>query len=86
MRSLRPTALPETFRVEPDGKVVFGDLVSADGNQKVYITSLYDWDDLDDLGDELSSYNYDMQDLTVDGKDAIDIANEIVKSVPLPKI
>ncbi len=30
VRSLRPTALPETFRVEPDGKVVFGDLVSAD--------------------------------------------------------
>ncbi|MBQ3852424.1 MAG: hypothetical protein II760_03480, partial [Lachnospiraceae bacterium] len=56
---------------EADPSSEFGDLVSADGNQKVYITSLYDWDDLDDLGDELSSYNYDMQDLTVDGKDAI---------------
>jgi len=56
---------------ETDPSSEFGDLVSNDGNQKVYITSVYDWDELEDLEDEISSYNYDMQDLTVDGKDAI---------------
>ncbi|MBO7095790.1 MAG: hypothetical protein J6W85_01475 [Lachnospiraceae bacterium] len=56
---------------EADPSSEFGDLVSKDGNQKVYITSVYDWDDLEDLGDEIASYNYDMQDLTVDGKEAI---------------
>lgn len=56
---------------EADPSSEFGDLVSKDGNQKVYITSVYNWDDLEDLRDEIASYNYDMQDLTVDGKEAI---------------
>ncbi|MCR5619907.1 MAG: hypothetical protein K6F65_07375 [Lachnospiraceae bacterium] len=56
---------------EADPSSEFGDLVSMDGNQKVYITSVYDWNALDDLENELMTYDYERTDLSVDGKDAV---------------
>ncbi len=55
---------------EADPSSEFGDLVSADGKQKVYITAVSDWSGLDDLENEIMYYDYELEEFTVDGKDA----------------
>ena len=55
---------------EADPSSEFGNLVSKDGNQKVYITAVESFDALDDLENEIMYYDYTLENFTVDGKEA----------------
>ena len=60
---------PKTYHEAENGE--FGDLVTEDGKQSVYVTSLSSWKDIDNKKDELLTFADDYEYVTVNGCEGI---------------